>query len=130
MNRLGIVLATATALLALACAGSTHSGKTASSTAAAGPTAAASAAAGTPTRTVVGRVALIDRANDLTLAGTEAVGLAFDKFKIADGTPVTLNGQHASVADIRPGDEVRASFVGSDADAHVQKIEILPSSTR
>jgi hypothetical protein len=76
---------------------------------------------------VVGRVELLDRANDVTLSGTEGVGLGFDKFKIDPSTPVTLNGERASVADISPGDEVRATFAGKDTDAHLQRIEILPA---
>ncbi len=129
----------AVALAASACAGSTRSagtssGATAAPATAPAPSGAASAmvgdtsSAGAPTRVVVGRVELLDRANDVTLSGTEGVGLGFDKFKIQPDTPVLLNDQQVGVAEINPGDEVRATFTGKDDDAHLQRIEILPST--
>ncbi len=123
------------AVAAVAYAGGTRSARSSSAptaTSAAQSTrgssaAAASAAPAGPTRSVVGRVELLDRANDVTLSGTESVGLGFDKFKIEPSTEVTVNGRRASAAEINPVDDVRASFTGNDADAHLQRIEVLPS---
>ncbi len=79
------------------------------------------------TRVVVGRLESVDRANNLTIAGSEAAGLAFDKFKIDGDTQVLRAGKDASVADLDEGQEVRASL--SD-NLHVQRIEILPSGAQ
>lgn len=79
------------------------------------------------TRVVVGRIENVDRANNLTIAGSESAGLAFDKFKIDAGTQVVSAGKTASAADLDEGQEVRASMGG---DLHVQRIEILPSGNR
>ncbi len=140
MARFGIGFATAIAVATVACAGNARSAKagsgpsaaaTAPSTAASSQTANAAngaAPASGPTRTVVGRVEVLDRANDVTLSGTEEVGLGFDKFKIQPDTQVTVNGQRASAAEINPGDEVRASFTGKDSDAHLQRIDVLPAN--
>lgn len=146
MARFGIGWLGVVALATVACAGSSGSSKTSSgaSTAAtaasaeneakqpgtasaAGDSAGASSAGGA-TRQVVGRIELLDRANEVTLSGTERVGLAFDQFKIDEATRITLpNGERATVADVSPGDEVRATFSGSGADAHLERLEILPS---
>ncbi len=79
------------------------------------------------TRVVVGRLESIDRANNLTIAGSEAAGLAFDKFKTDANTQVVSAGKNASVADLDEGQEVRASL---GDNLHVQRIEILPSGTQ
>jgi hypothetical protein len=133
--RIGIV--GAVALAALACAGSTRSGKPASSesggttikTAAEEREAASATAgatpAGTATREVEGRVELIDRANNVTLAGTESVGRAFEKFKIDEDTKITVNGEQATVNEINPGDEVRASFSGEGDELRLERLEIV-----
>ncbi len=136
MTRFVIAFSAAVSVAAVACAGGTRSTRSSSGPSAAPAAApshgssgtAANAAPAGPRRTVVGRVELIDRANDVTLSGTESVGLGFDKFKIEPGTEITVNGQRATAAEINPGDDVRASFTGKDADAHLQRIEVLPSS--
>ena len=115
----------ALALASAAAAGSPR-GQKATPAPAAGAT--ASATAGNVTRTVDGRVELVDRSNHVTLAGTEGVGLAFDKFTMDDRTQVTVNGQRGSVADVSEGDAVRASFSGSDDAPHLDRIEVRTQS--
>jgi hypothetical protein len=137
MTRFGLGWLCAVAFATVACATGTRpakasAGTTAPSTAErqatpAGAASQTSGSAAAPTRVVVGRVELIDRANEVTLSGTEGVGLGFDKFKIAPDTQVTVNGQRATAAEVNPGDEVRASFSGKDDDAHLVRIEVLPS---
>jgi hypothetical protein len=141
MTRFGIGWVGAAAFATLAYAGSTQSAKSSSGASAASTAAAkrdakpaatasgtaGSASTGGPTRVVVGRVELLDRANHVTVSGTERAGLAFDKFKIDQGTEITVNGERASVAEVNPGDEVRASFSGKGDDARLERLEILPS---
>src|SRR5512144_1014358 len=136
MTRFLIVWLSAAGLATVACAGGTRSAKAGTPAPAAAardtkPAGQASApSAATPakgaTRVVGGRVELLDRANDVTLSGTERVGLAFDKFRIEPGTEVTVNGERASVSDVNPGDEVRASFSGKGEDARLERLEVLP----
>jgi hypothetical protein len=130
MTRFLMIGLSAATLATVACAGGTGSAKAGTPRPAAAerdakPTGKTSAANGA-TREVVGRVELLNRANEVTLSGTERVGLAFDKFKIDPRTEVTVNGERASAADVNPGDEVRASFSGHGEDAHLQKLEVLP----
>jgi hypothetical protein len=138
MTRFGIGFVGTVALASLACAGSTRSGKAASqgegkqiataaeSGAASGP-ADASAAAPKPTE-VEGRVERIDRANNVTLAGAEQVGLAFDQFKVDDDTKITVNGEEATLSEVNPGDEVRASFSGKGDELHVDQLDVVSSN--
>lgn len=144
MTRFVIGWLSVAALATLACASSTRSAKAGSGAASATapaaanetkPSGTASAAggsadaspAGEAARQIVGRVELLNRANEVTLSGTERVGLAFEKFKIDDGTKITVNGERASVADVNAGDEVRASFSGKGDEAHLDRLEVLPS---
>jgi len=109
---------------------SADSSASAASRAEAPPSAASSTESSTGAKEIRGRVELIDRANNVTLAGSESAGLAFQKLKVDSGTVVIKEGAEASTADISEGDEVRASLSGSGDDLRVEKIEILPSDTR
>jgi hypothetical protein len=77
---------------------------------------------------IQGRVVQVDRGNNLTVAGSESAGLAFDQFKVDSSTDVTIGGSKASVNDVNPGDEVRASFSGTGDNLHVDRLQILPSA--
>jgi Cu/Ag efflux protein CusF len=77
---------------------------------------------------VQGRIESIDRGNNVTLAGSEAIGHAFDHFKIDDDTRVTVNGEKADLAELNEGDDVRASFSTSDGELHLDRIEVLTPS--
>ncbi len=68
---------------------------------------------------------LLDRDNEMTLSGTEAVGHAFDKLKLDDATQVSVNGQRGTIADVNEGEDVRASFSPKGNALHVDRIEIL-----
>jgi hypothetical protein len=76
------------------------------------------------TRQVEGRVELLDRANHLTIAGTESAGHAFDKLTVDGRTEVTVDGKKATLADVNPGDPVRASFAPQGDQLHVVRIEV------
>jgi hypothetical protein len=145
MKRFGIWFAGAVAVAFMACAGSTRSGKVASSRAPGASAAAAestteggaaSSATGSmpsgPTASpaggaseLQGRVERIDRASNLTLAGTESVGHAFEQLKIDSSTEITVHGEKGTLSEINEGDEVRAAFSGSGDDLHVDRLEIL-----
>ncbi|HET7826603.1 MAG TPA: hypothetical protein VFK90_14810, partial [Anaeromyxobacter sp.] len=60
--------------------------------------------------------------------GSEAVGHAFDRFKVDDDTHVTVNGEQADLAQLNEGDEVRASFSTSDGALHLDRIDVLTPS--
>jgi hypothetical protein len=81
-------------------------------------------AASGATRQVEGRVELVDRANHLTLAGTETAGHAFDKLTVDQRTEVTVDGKKATLADVNPGDPVRASFAPQGDELHVVRLEV------
>jgi hypothetical protein len=82
-------------------------------------TASATAA---PGGEVTGRVDDLDRAaNTFTISG---LSVKFDS-----GTEVTKDGQRASPAEIKEGDQVRASFSGSGTDRTAQRIEVMSSGT-
>ncbi len=124
MTRFGLGWMGAVALASAAFAGNSRAQK-------ANPAPAASPAPGTAanaSRTVDGRVELVDRANHVTLAGTEGVGLAFDKFTVDDRTQVTVNGQRARAADVNEGDAVRASFSGPDDAPHLDRLDVRTST--
>ena len=105
-------------------------GAMASDPSAARGAATAAAATGTASQQgeVVGRVERIDRAGNMTVAGSEREGLAFEEFKVDDGTQISVGGEKASITQINEGDQVRASFSGPPEDRRVQKLEILPST--
>ena len=144
MTRLGIGMIGAAALVSAACMGSTRSAKAGSegnqgkmiataaqSGAASGPASAnagasASASAAKP-KEVEGRVERIDRANNVTLAGAEQAGLAFDQFKVDGDTKITVNGEEATLSQVNPGDEVRASLSGQADELHVDKLDVVSS---
>ena len=141
MTRFGIgFVVGATALASLACAGGTRSGKAASqgggkmiATAAqsGAPSGAADAAAGAAKpKQLEGRIERIDRAHNVTLAGAEQVGPAFEKFKVDDDTKITVNGEEATLSEVNPGDEVRASFSGQAEDLHVDHLDVVSSATQ
>jgi cytoskeletal protein RodZ len=98
------------------------------------PAQAPTAAAGTPATAaakageIQGRVELVDRADNLVIAGSESAGLAFDQFKVDKSTDVTIDGAKASINEVNPGDEVRVSFSGSGNDLRVNRIDVLPSA--
>jgi hypothetical protein len=85
----------------------------------------AGAQAGTPGK-FLGRIERIDRADNVTIAGSEGVGLAFEQFKVDTKTEVVTPGGKGSMTDLNEGDEVRASFSGSGEELHVDKLEVLP----
>jgi hypothetical protein len=80
------------------------------------------------TNEIQGRVERIDHANNITIAGSEQAGLAFDQFKVDSSTEIMKEGAKATIDDINEGDEVRASFSGSGDKLHVERLEILPSA--
>ncbi len=141
MRTLGIGTVMGFALVALACAGSTRSGKAAtgasggSAATSAGDTAGGSAARPASAssdatsaggeRKVEGRIELIDRANEVMLSGTETVGHAFDKLKLDEGTEVIVNGERGTIADVNEGQEVRASFSQRGDVLHLDRVEIV-----
>jgi hypothetical protein len=86
------------------------------------------AAAPTSASQVQGRIEAIDRGNNVVLAGSEAVGHAFDKFKVDDDTHVTINGEQAGLAELNEGDEVRASFSSSEGELHLDRIDVLTAN--
>ena len=141
MTRFGIgFVVGAAALASLACAGGSRSGKAASqgggktiATAAesgAASTPADAAAGATKPKELEGRIERIDRAHNVTLAGAEQVGLAFEKFKVDDDTKITVDGEEASLSEVNPGDEVRASFSGEGEDLHVEHLDVVSSATQ
>ena len=77
---------------------------------------------------IQGRVERVDRANNLTIAGSESAGLAFDEFKVDSNTEVTIGGAKASVASVNPGDEVRASFSERGDSLHLDRLQVVPSA--
>jgi hypothetical protein len=79
---------------------------------------------------IQGRVERLERDNTLRIAGTESVGLAFQPLQIEPSTEVMQDGKKVSPNDIQEGDEVRASFSGSGDDVRVERIDILPRTTR
>jgi hypothetical protein len=81
-------------------------------------------AASGSTRQVEGRVEAIDRANHLTLSGTEAEGHAFDRLTVDGRTQVTVDGKKATLADVNPGDPVRASFAPRGDGLHVERLDV------
>lgn len=139
-TRMGLVVFAAAA--AMSHAGCKHSGSASreagampGGTATAAQDRPAAAAAAQPTATppasasqVQGRIEAIDRGNNVTLAGSEAVGHAFDRFKVDDDTHVTVNGEQADLAQLNEGDEVRASFSTSDGALHLDRIDVLTPS--
>jgi hypothetical protein len=77
---------------------------------------------------VSGKVEKYDKGSkELTLSNSDK------KLKLDDDTKVTKNGQQASTSDIHEGDEVRASYSGSDDPAAgvvvIEVIEIVPADT-
>ncbi len=76
-------------------------------------------------REVEGRVERIDRADNVTIAGSESAGLAFQPLKVDTGTEVVKDGKKATLLDVEEGDEVRASMSGNGE--RVDRIEILRS---
>jgi hypothetical protein len=72
-----------------------------------------------------GRIERLDRADNVTIAGSESVGLAFEEFKVDDKTQVTTPNGKGTVAQLNEGDEVRASFSGSGEDLHVDKLQVV-----
>lgn len=76
-------------------------------------------------KSVEGRVEQLDRAGNLTLAGTEAAGHAFDRLKVDSRTEITANGEKATIGQLNEGDEVRASFSGQGDELHVDRLEIV-----
>jgi hypothetical protein len=76
-----------------------------------------------------GRIERIDRADNITIAGSEGVGLAFEQFKVDTKTKVVAPDGKGSVAELNEGDEIRASFSGSGEDLHVDRLEVLPPKT-
>jgi len=72
-----------------------------------------------------GRIERLDRADNVTIAGSESVGLAFEEFKLDDKTQVTTPNGKGTVAELNEGDEVRASFSGSGEDLHVDKLQVV-----
>jgi hypothetical protein len=93
-------------------------------------TASAPATAAAPTSgEIQGRVEQVDRSDNLVISGSERAGLAFDHFKADDRTEVTIGGKKASLADVEPGDEVRASFSGQGDALHVDKLQVTPKSS-
>jgi Cu/Ag efflux protein CusF len=74
---------------------------------------------------VQGRIESIDRGNNVTLAGSEAIGHAFDRFKADEDTRVTVGGDKADLADLAEGDEVRASFSTSGGELHLDRVDVL-----
>ncbi|MFL5302598.1 MAG: hypothetical protein ACJ79R_19890 [Anaeromyxobacteraceae bacterium] len=72
-----------------------------------------------------GRIERLDRADNVTIAGSESVGLAFEEFKLDDKTQVTTPNGKGSLAELNEGDEVRASFSGSGEELHVDKLQVV-----
>jgi hypothetical protein len=75
---------------------------------------------------IEGRVEQVDPADHLVIAGSERSGLGFDHFKADERTEVTIGGKKASLAEVQPGDEVRASFSGQGDALHVDKLQVTP----
>jgi hypothetical protein len=48
--------------------------------------------------------------------------------KLSDSTQVTKDGQHATLSDIKEGDQVRASFSGSGESLQVTRIEVMSAA--
>jgi hypothetical protein len=70
------------------------------------------------------RIEKVDRAHKtLAVTGMEK------PIQATDATQVTKNGQAATFADIKPGDEVRASFT-SDDPTHAQALEVTSPHPR
>lgn len=139
MTRTGSTLWAVAAAIAVAHVGCKHSGTAAAaggSTDAgvaqqAAPVDAAAQRVATPTpaaNQVDGRIEAIDRGNNVTLAGSEAVGHAFDRFKVDSDTRITVNGRQADLAELHEGDDVRASFSTSDGELHVDRLDVVAPS--
>jgi hypothetical protein len=75
---------------------------------------------------IQGRVEQVDPADHFVIAGSEKAGLGFDHFKADERTEVTIGGKKASLAEVQPGDEVRASFSGQGDALHVDKLQVTP----
>jgi flagellar basal body L-ring protein FlgH len=75
---------------------------------------------------IAGRVEQVDPADHFVIAGSEQSGLGFDHFKADERTEVTIGGKKASLAEVQPGDEVRASYSGQGDALHVDKLQVTP----
>jgi hypothetical protein len=135
MKTFRIGIAGAAAIACIACAGHARTSKAGSSGAAraetgqeSSPTAAAPATQAPGLTEVQGRVERIDRANNVTLAGSERVGHAFEQLKLDDGTRITVDGKEATPAEVHEGDEVRASFSVAGDELHVDRLDVLTSA--
>jgi hypothetical protein len=140
MKTFRIGIAGAAAIACIACAGHARTSKAGSSgaaraetgqessPAAAAPTAGAPATQAPGPTEVQGRVERIDRANNVTLAGSERVGHAFEQLKLDDGTRITVDGKEATPAEVHEGDEVRASFSVAGDELHVDRLDVLTSA--
>jgi hypothetical protein len=135
-TRMGLVAAAAA--VAVSHAGCKHSGSEArgeGATPRGAPMAAQGSAVAAPAQAtatpqpvasqVEGRLEAIDRGNNVTLAGSEAVGHAFDRFRVDSDTKITVNGEEADLAELNEGDEVRASYSTSDGELHLDRLEVL-----
>ncbi len=90
---------------------------------------AAASSSGAPSATgserqVAGRIELVDRANEVTMSGTEAAGHAFEKLKLDDATQVLVNGARGTIADVREGENVRAAFSEQNGQLHLDRVEV------
>ena len=89
--------------------------------------ATAVAARGAPAESTTGTIegrAELERGNELWIGGSEDEGRAFEPFRVDDRTAVTIDGQKATMAQVNAGDDVRASYSGTGADLHVDRLEV------
>jgi hypothetical protein len=105
-------------------AGAAAPGSASQSPAGAASTSASASAGAAGAKEIQGRVEQIDRANHVTIAGSENVGHAFDQFKADQNTRVTVNGKESTLGTVQEGDEVRASFSGSGDALHLDRLEV------
>jgi hypothetical protein len=90
---------------------------------------AAATPAGGSAQVLQGRVEQMDMARNLRIAGSERVGLAFEKFKLAPDAEITVDGRRASIDDLHEGDEVRASFSRDGEELQVRRLDIVSGAT-
>jgi hypothetical protein len=135
MRTFRIGIAGAAAIACIACAGHARTSTAASGGAAqadtgqaSSTTAAAPAVQALGPKEIQGRVERIDRANNVTLAGSESVGHAFEQLKLDDETRIKVDGKEATPIEVHEGDEVRASFSVQGDELHVDRLEVLTSA--
>jgi Cu/Ag efflux protein CusF len=74
-------------------------------------------------KAITGTVEKLDKSkHELTLSGTDK------KLKLDSKTSVMKNGEHATLDDVKEGDQVRASYSGSADHPTVTRIDVMPGT--